>query len=86
MKTSKSIEKRKQKMVDEKQMLLKNIEPNDELLIKPILYEKQNIIVAQGLSVYYQERQILKDIDFTLDRGDRIAVIGKNRKREINIT
>ncbi|ODA40995.1 ribosomal protection-like ABC-F family protein [Desulfosporosinus sp. BG] len=78
MKRSKSIESRKQSAIDEKSKLLKNIEDSDSLKISQLAYHKNRLAELDNVSIFYGERMICKDIDFTIEQGDRIALMGKN--------
>lgn len=74
----KNLENRQQKEIEEKKQLLKNIESTDELKIMPLQYHKEVILRARELAVWYDDRKITKELDFTLQNGDRIAFEGKN--------
>ncbi|WP_303871606.1 ribosomal protection-like ABC-F family protein [Acetobacterium wieringae] len=78
MKRSKSLEKRQQKNIESKEKLMKNIDWNDSLKIRPRTYQKDRLISANHLSLYYDDRPILKDLSFTINQGDRIAIVGPN--------
>ncbi|WP_420238041.1 ABC-F family ATP-binding cassette domain-containing protein [Telmatobacter bradus] len=38
----------------------------------------RTVVEAEGLSKSYDEKQILKDVRFTIERGDRVALVGIN--------
>lgn len=78
MKRAKSIERRKEKSIDDKKKLLKNIEKCDSLKVIPMDYYKSNLISIDNLSVSFNEREIISNISFTVSQGDRIALRGKN--------
>lgn len=78
MKTSKAIEKRSQKKIEEKQSLMQDIEKTQELVMKPLTYEKRELIIAKDFQIKYNEKTIFSPISFVLERGDRLAIIGKN--------
>ncbi len=78
MKRAKSIERRKENSIDEKKSLLKNIENYDSLKLIPKLYHKSSLINIDSLSVNYEARNILNNVSFTVNQGDRIALRGKN--------
>ncbi|HBV87905.1 MAG TPA: Lsa family ABC-F type ribosomal protection protein [Desulfosporosinus sp.] len=78
MKRSKSIETRRQSAIDEKSKLLKNIEDSDSLKISQIAYHKNRLSELENVSIFYNEKIVCKDIAFTIDQGDRIALMGKN--------
>jgi lincosamide and streptogramin A transport system ATP-binding/permease protein len=78
MKRSKTVAKRRQKTLEEKAMLTKNIEAADSLYMKPLLYYKNELIEIDNLSIFYGKRQICKNVRFTVNRGDRVVLMGKN--------
>ncbi|AFA47084.1 ribosomal protection-like ABC-F family protein [Acetobacterium woodii] len=78
MKRSKSLEKRQEKNIQEKEKLLKNIDWSASLQLKPQRYKKERLISINHLSLFYDERQIIKNFNLTINQGDRIALIGKN--------
>jgi lincosamide and streptogramin A transport system ATP-binding/permease protein len=78
MKRAKSIENRKLDAIEEKKGLLKNIEQADALKMNLLPFSKKRLIEAENLNLFYGEREIASNIDFTLQEGDRIAIRGKN--------
>ena len=78
MKRSKSLEKRQQKSVESKEKLLKNIDWADALQIRPRSYQKNRLISANNLSLYYGDQPILENLSFEINQGDRIAIVGPN--------
>ncbi len=78
MKRAKSIEQRMEKSITEKRKLLKNIEKYDSLKVIPLNYYKDVLINIDNLSVCYGDRTVLKDVSFTVNRGDRVSIRGKN--------
>lgn len=78
MKRAKSIEHRKEKSIENKKLLLKNIERSDELKIMPLKYRKNTLINVEGLSLSYEDRKIFDNISFQAEHEDRIALRGKN--------
>lgn len=78
MKRAKSIEQRKEKSIESKKLLLKNIERSDELKIMPLKHHKSTLISVEGLSLSYEGRKIFDNISFQAEQGDRIALRGKN--------
>ncbi|MCO1602577.1 Lsa family ABC-F type ribosomal protection protein [Desulfosporosinus nitroreducens] len=77
MKRSKSIENRQQSAIDEKSKLLKNIEDSDSLKISQLAYHKNQLVELENVSIFYDEKTICK-VGFTIEQGDRIALVGKN--------
>ena len=78
MKRSKSIEDRAQKFIAEKSSLLRNIETADELKLHPLQYHLGRLVTAEHLSVSYDDNAVCSDVSFEINRGDRIALRGKN--------
>jgi len=78
MKRSKQIEIRKQSALDEKSKLLKNIEDSDSLKIYQLAYHNDRLAELENVSIFYDEKMICKEIGFTIEQGDRIALMGKN--------
>lgn len=78
MKRSKSIETRQQSAIDEKSKLLKNIENCETLKISQLPYNKDKLVELENVSILYGDAAICKDVSFTIEQGDRLALIGKN--------
>ena len=74
----KNLEYRQTAAIEEKSSLLKNLEEADDLKIHPLEYHAQRLIYLKNVSVAYDGREILRDLDVTLERGDRLALIGGN--------
>ena len=78
MKRSKVIENRIEKEISDKSKLLKDIDRNDGLTIKPLEAKKNPIIVCNNLQIKYDGKVIFEKINMEVNNGDRIAIIGKN--------
>ncbi len=78
MKRAKSIENRRQNAIEEKEALLKDVEYNSPLVLRPLAHHAKRLAEARGLSVCYGERQIFSDLDFIVEQGDRVALTGRN--------
>lgn len=74
----KNLERRQQTAIEDKSKLLKNLERSDSLKIKQLAYHKTQYCSLSGVSIYYGEKVVCKDISFTIEAGDRIALYGKN--------
>ncbi|MCC5467964.1 Lsa family ABC-F type ribosomal protection protein [Pelosinus baikalensis] len=85
MKRSKSIENRQQSAIDEKSKLLKNIEHSDSLKISQITYHKNRLAELENVSIFYGDTMVCKDVSFTIEQGERIALIGKNGSGKTSI-
>lgn len=78
MKSSKVMEQRIEKAIDEKNNLLKNIDRNDTLKLIPLENNKNPLLFANNLQIKYNEQAIFKPISFEVNNGDRVAIVGKN--------
>lgn len=78
MKRSKTLEARRENALEEKAALLKNIETADDLSIKPKPYHSSRLVDAENLSILYGGRKVTENVSFSINAGDRIAIIGKN--------
>jgi lincosamide and streptogramin A transport system ATP-binding/permease protein len=78
MKRSKSIESRQQAAIEEKSKLLKNLESSDSLKISQLAYHKSKLVELENVSIFYGDTMVCKDICFSIEKGDRIALKGKN--------
>lgn len=78
MSRAKAIEKRTKSAIDEKSKLLKNIEDNSELQIRPLQFHSKRIAECRELSIYYNKYEVINNISFSIERGERIALCGKN--------
>lgn len=78
MKRAKSIERRKENSIDEKRNLLKNIEKYDSLKVIPMDYHKNTLVNIDSLSVRFNDRTVINNLSFSVNKGDRVALRGKN--------
>ncbi|WP_027398689.1 ribosomal protection-like ABC-F family protein [Anaerovorax odorimutans] len=78
MKRSKSIEKRLSSNIEEKSMLLKNIENHETLKISQLDYKANRLITFDKVSIFYGKKTVCSNISFSIESGERIALCGKN--------
>ncbi|MCL2047079.1 MAG: ATP-binding cassette domain-containing protein, partial [Oscillospiraceae bacterium] len=78
MKRSMSTEKRRQDAIDEKSKLLKNIESADELKIHPLKYHSKQLLYVEGLHIAYSDKELLGGLSFSINDGERLAILGGN--------
>lgn len=78
MKSSKVMEQRIEKAIEEKEDLLKNIDRNDKLKLIPLISNKNPLVILNKLQIKYNDKVIFNPISFDLNNGDRVAIIGKN--------
>lgn len=78
MKRSKSIEARRQQAVQQKSELLKNLETTEPLKLVPLSYHADVLVSFSDVSVCYDETPVCGPVSFTLHRGERIVLDGRN--------
>ncbi|MDR2572234.1 MAG: ABC-F type ribosomal protection protein [Oscillospiraceae bacterium] len=74
----KNIERRQQSAIDEKSTLLKNIETAEPLKIHALKYHTSRLLTAENLSVSYDGREVFRELSFSVEQGDRLALQGSN--------
>lgn len=78
MKRAKTIEARRQQAAEERSSLLKNAETAEALKLFPVPYHAARLLTCRDVAPVYHGRAIAQPVTFTLERGDRIALTGKN--------
>ena len=78
MKRSKAIEARQQQAIEQKSGLLKNIESVENLKLTPLIYHADTLATFSDVSVCYDGSTVCKPVSFTVRRGDRVVLDGKN--------
>ena len=78
MKRATAIEERQQTAIDEKSKLLKNIESSENLKITQLAYHSNRLVSFEDVSIFFSEKTACRNITLTIERGDRIALCGKN--------
>ena len=78
MKRSKAIERRQENAATDKSKLLKNIETTEDLKLTFLPHHAKSYIEAKDLSLLYGEKTAAENIEFSLKKGDRLAIRGTN--------
>lgn len=78
MKRAKAIEKRRENAISEKMKLLKNVERADQLELRPLNDKKGALLTIENMRISYGEQLIQEALDFEIEAGDRIAIVGAN--------
>lgn len=78
MKRSKALEARQQQALEEKSGLLKNVETAEDLKLFPQPYHAPVLADFSAVSIHYGQRQVCPPLSFTVERGDRVALEGRN--------
>jgi len=74
----KNLERRQHSAIEEKSKLLRNIESADDLKIHPLVYHAPRLLSVGDLCISYGKREIVGGVGFSLDRGERLALLGGN--------
>ena len=77
-KRRKNLETRQQAALDEKSKLLKNVEKVDSVKITPLAYHADRFASFKDVSIFYGEKTVCENVTFSIEKGDRIALCGKN--------
>ncbi len=75
---AKNTQNRRNKAVEDKAKLLKNIEIAESLKLNPLTNRNSILINISNLSIFYGENQICEDVSFVVKNGDRIQLKGAN--------
>jgi len=78
MKRSKSIEQRQQSAIEDRSQLLKNVDSSESLKISQMTYHKHQLVELDRISIQYGEKNVCRDVSFTVEQGDRIVLSGPN--------
>jgi lincosamide and streptogramin A transport system ATP-binding/permease protein len=78
MKRSKNLEQRQQSAIEEKSKLLKNIESSENLQMFQLDYHKKQLVQLEDVSISYGYKTVCENLSFTIEKGDRVALSGKN--------
>ena len=78
MQRSKAIETRRERAVEEKSKLLKNIDTAEELKLDQPVYRSPRLAYLKDVAVDYGDGPVCPPVSFTLERGDRVALLGAN--------
>lgn len=78
MKRAKVVEARQQKEIEQKSQLLKNVEYTHKLKLSPLVYRAETFAVFSNVAAMYDGREVMRPVSFSITRGDRIAIEGKN--------
>lgn len=78
MKRALTFEKRVQKNLEDKKTLLKNMETPLEIIVKQETSEHDTFLEVKNMTVAYENHEVIKDLSFRINKGDRIWVKGVN--------
>ena len=78
MKRSKATEQRRERALEEKSSLLKDLETTEDLAIHPLAFHSKRLAEFDGVSLRYRGRTLFENLRFTLNQGDRLSITGRN--------
>ena len=78
MQRAKSVEARRNKAAEEKMQLLRNLENETPLSMRPLLFHSKRLAECGGVSVGYNGTTILQNISCSIHNGERLVLSGKN--------
>ena len=85
MKHAKVTEAHREKALEEKSALLKDLEQASDLLLKPVRYHNNRFIEISELTVQYGDQSLFNPLSFSIFQGDRIALTGRNGSGKTSI-
>ena len=77
-KASKRLVSSREKAIEQKSRLLKNIETAETLKLNTLDYKKDTLLVVSYLSVSYGKKNVFEDITFKVEKGERVQLRGNN--------
>ena len=77
-KRAKSAEGRSLRAAEEKAELLRDVEETEPLKLHPLEFYAPRLVEASRLSLFYDGRQVCPPVSFTVERGERVALDGRN--------
>ena len=78
MKKSQNTLKRRERAIEEKKSLLKNVEQVGELKLTVLDHPKKVLVSVQNGTIRYDGRTVCENISFEIRQGDRVALTGAN--------
>ncbi|MBE6760069.1 MAG: ABC-F type ribosomal protection protein [Ruminococcaceae bacterium] len=78
MSRAKAISQRREAAIEEKSELLKNYESAENLKLSPLTYHSSTLVSFTGVAVSYDGRTVCDPVTFSVRRGDRIVLDGRN--------
>ncbi len=81
----KNLDKRQNSAIDEKSKLLKNVETDESLKIFQLPYHSTSFLSLKDITIFYNGKPACKNISFTIEKGERITLSGKNGSGKTSI-
>lgn len=78
MQTAKNIERRREKAAEAKENLLKDVETAYKLKVSAGTAPGGALVSMKSVNIYYGDFLAAKGVDFTIEKGEKVALIGAN--------
>ena len=78
MKRSLSTQTRIERDIEEKKSLMKDAERMEELKLRPLTHPKRVLVEVRDARVRYGERTVCENVSFSVERGERVVLTGRN--------
>lgn len=78
MKRSLNTQARIERDIEEKKSLMKDVERVGELKLSPLTHPKRTLVEVRNGTVAYEGRTVCAGVNFSLARGERVALVGRN--------
>lgn len=78
MQRAKNIETRRQRAIEEKSGLLKNLESAEDLKLFPLRYVTDTLVTFSGVAPVFDGKEIFRPLSLVVRQGDRIVLDGRN--------
>jgi len=85
MKTAKSNEKKCLEKIEGKEKLVQFFEKEYEIKFKDIKLLPQKVLRVDNLNISYEDKKVISNLSFSIDRGERIAITGPNGSGKTSI-
>lgn len=74
----KNVERRQNDKIEEKSKLLKNIDQSEPLKLSALEHYAGTLVDVRNLSINYDRRVVCSNVNFTVEKGERVALKGSN--------
>ena len=78
MQRAKNIETRRQRAIEEKSGLLKNLESAEDLKLFPLRYFTDTLVTFSDVAPVFDGKEVCKPLSLAVKQGDRIVLDGRN--------
>ncbi len=78
MQRAKNAERRREQAVEEKKALLRNLDEEESLKLHPLSHRARRLVEVSQVSIAYGGRTVCRIPDFTVESGERVALVGRN--------